>query len=435
MIKNKLTNLISFKRSSSQIPVSKGKIKNLQSQLKRQYIVFEGLASSSNYTLLIYSNTESNPKSFELILNQTLSTLKSNKQTSKLTDLDYVYDDDDEEDSLDYLDTNTQEDSAKRIIHCDLNTKETEFTSQTESLIAKISKSKRKSHIITINYSANSMNRLLDLISNKTYTNRANIIGSNSDENFLDFFKLNKFSQNSEDLSTNYDCLKQFKQTKSSKPLCLFNIESVSNEESLNNEDYDDYDADLNILSNTNEYFSVQTSIIGDDQSLVYVLSNCHKFKRANLRNPPNSRSISSANITTSTTTTSTTTSTKYTTENSELAENIKQLSSYKKSTSNHSKQIASINNCQIFNNKEIRFEIESAKLNDMIQISGKTSSAHINRVTYINQSLPYYFYIEILMPKEPGETPVTQSKARFLKTSYYSSINFKFKIENYTQV
>lgn len=415
--------------------MSKGKTKYLEKFIKNFYIAFEGLSPDTNYTLLIYAITQSSTvKPANLAVNQTFLTLKSNKLLSppkveepdyeEVEDYEYYYSSPDEDEDDDNEDTTQQNESAKRIIKCDLTRKEvdsreasTRSSLGSESLFYEMNKQQQKSQIISINYSINQMSRLLDIIANSSEKSQNKLVSFN-EENFINFFELIKFMKNrqNDDFSINHDCLKQFKQTKSSKPLCMFKIEP---ENESQNEDYEDYEI---VPIDSNSYFSVHTAFKSDKSPLIYVSSSCHRTRRPS-RNP-NGRSITLG--TTQTTTLYTTTSTTAFTSSTTVIFDQEKLSQYKKSSGKIYKHLTAVENCMINENKQIEFYIEGYRLSEDSAYF-KTNVA--KRITYLNESVtPYYYIVDI-------EVPHTKSVPRSLHAPATYWIRFNLTETSVNQV
>jgi len=243
-------------------PTLKGSIQIQMHTNSTQYLVLEGLASNTNYNLLVYIKADNQ---VELVLNRTLSTLSlddSNKDADLINDQYYINDElfESEDDMIDDS-VSLANSNRKQIISCAIHK-----TSQTEPRT--FNKYQRQNQLVTIDYSSSNMNKLLEssMSFNSTDLQLNEIIVNTS--YFQDFFDLIQFNKETFDYSINYDCLKQSKNTQKqhnlflrTQPLCLFNLASTW--QALNDNDPSD------------DQYNVQTSIKFNEKYTVYIASVC----------------------------------------------------------------------------------------------------------------------------------------------------------------
>lgn len=392
----------------------------------------ETLEPSTSYVLNLFSSKNGN--NFKKLLSINLTTIDNGHKDSH-----------NEIEHDPNLDSN--EDSFKRAISCELSVKESDSNGQNfQSLFTKL-KSKKKHQIVTINY----FSKLLETILKDHIKQPEKYLILDKVENFSSFFELIKFYQNSQNFLTNYECLKQYKNFKSTKPLCVFDFPYDVNNDAA--EDYDYYESTS--LDDEDPSYSIHTSIDLEYQTRLHISSRCIRSNR--LSRIPNGRSINYSSVKNSAseqiifplkekTSVHFLPVTKVQVTE-QAAQNIsqpkvKQLSSYKKETVGSiipnylAKHMTNIKNCYIINNREIQFQIDSSKISDNIYGNGKIPP-QINRVQLINKSLPYYYYIEIFssdLSKNLNEQTLNQRYRTIFKNLAILS-RFKFKIFNSSQV
>lgn len=392
----------------------------------------ETLEPSTSYTLKLYSSKKENVFKKMLFIN--LTTMENDqKDSNKDIENDPSFD--------------SNHNSYKRAINCELNVKESDSNGQNfQSLFTKL-KSKKKYQIVTINYFPN----LVETILQDHIKQPGKYLTLDKVENFSSFFELIKFYQKSQNYITNYECLKQFKKFKSTKPLCIFDFPIDVNNDAT--EDYDYYDSTS--YDDEEPNFNIHTSIDLELQTRLHISSRCIRSNR--LARVPNGRSINYSSVKNSASEQiifplkektsvhflpiTKVQITEQTAQNMSQPK-AKQLSSYKKETVGSilpnylAKHMTNINNCYIINNREIQFQIDSNKISDNIYGNGKIPP-QINRVQLINRSLPYYYYIEIFGSDLPanlnGQTLNQRYRTVFKNLAIMS--RFKLRIFNSSQV
>ena len=309
-------------------------------QMQPVFIIFEGLNSNSNYTLLIHlkktpiSTSKHNLNQIsqvQLVLNRTVSTLSSTKDTDSKShkannEVDY-YDDEDEY----YLEDQSEEDYTEisssssyselnkrneKIVSCDLSrtsvstlneiSADASSGSSPNSLFnLNSNKRKIKNQFITINYSSNSMNKLVLSVLNtsanltdfqslsKQQQLALNEMSSNV-SNFKDFFDVKQFGKDSFDYSVYYDCLKQYNVNSKqinfilTRPLCLFSLaptwQSLSDDEAARNEDFFSVQTTITVPSSKIDLIRLKAhgNSLDSRQHAFIIASSCHKKRYTN---------------------------------------------------------------------------------------------------------------------------------------------------------
>ena len=247
------------------------------------FLILEALASSTNYTLLIYLKTS---QITFLAATETFSTLSmsiSNAATrnkppktqsafqlvnKKLTstdyntnedDYDYQEEDEDYDENYEYTDSESGEMSRdERIVSCQTGEP---FT--------------------TINYSVANLNKLINRVLHKANPLKKTLLSDLTSDfkNFKNLFNLHNFDQSSLNYAVYYECSKQLTQLANSKsqlllrPLCLLNLGAVWSS-FLNNE------VSKRASLFTDELFNVQIGLELPAKSTVYVASACQQQKQ-----------------------------------------------------------------------------------------------------------------------------------------------------------